>query len=86
MRLNTTNSQQARKDQDIDAVMNDEKRKEALNVEDLMRLFGEVREDEGGKPFIFAQEPEEFDGGDQEHLRVAAVDSDDEEAFMGNEE
>lgn len=28
--------------------------KEKLSVEELMRMFGEVRKDEGGKPFIFA--------------------------------
>lgn len=63
--------------------MNDSKRKETLSVQDLMRLFGEVREDGEGKPFIFAQEPDADEG--KEHLRYARADSDDEEVFMGNE-
>ena len=29
--------------------------KEKLSVEELMRMFGEVRHDEGGKAFIFAE-------------------------------
>lgn len=61
--------------------MNDSKKKEALDVDDLMRLFGNVGEDSEGKPFIFAKQQ---DG--QEHLRYANADSDDEEAWMGNEE
>lgn len=28
--------------------------KEKLSVEELMRMFGDVRTDEGGRPFIFA--------------------------------
>ena len=35
------------------ALDDDEKAPERLSVEELMRLFGEVREDENGKPFIW---------------------------------
>lgn len=65
--------------------MNDDRRKESLTVTDLMRLFGPVKEGEDGKPFIFAQGADNIDEG-EEHLRFAQEDSDDEEAFMGNEE
>jgi hypothetical protein len=69
-----------RKQIEIDEVMSNSKMKEKLTVEDLMRLFGKVEEDEDGKPFIFADEPEDA------HLRLANVDDEDEMGFMGNEE
>lgn len=68
-----------RKQIEIDEVMDDSKRREKLSVTDLMRLFGPVGEDEDRKPFIFQQEPSEED-----HLRVAGVDEDDEDLAMGN--
>jgi SNF2 family DNA or RNA helicase len=69
-----------RKQIEIDDCMNSSKMKEKLNVEDLLRLFGKVEEDEEGVPFIFADEPED------EHLRLANVDDEDEMGFMGNDE
>lgn len=69
-----------RKQIEIDDVMNSNRMKEKLTVEDLMRLFGKVEEDEEGKPFIFADEP------DDAHLRLTNVDDEDEMGFMGNEE
>lgn len=68
-----------RKDEEIDEVMNDAKKKDKLSVNELLRLFGEVGEDEDGKPFIFADDE---DIG-EERTRVPAH-SDDEE--LGNEE
>lgn len=70
---------QARKEKEIKAVMDDQKRKEVLDVNDLMRLFGEVGEDEEGVPFIYTQS----DG--DEHLRRPNRDSDDEAGYMGND-
>ena len=68
-----------RKQIEIDDCMDSSKMKEKLTVEDLMRLFGRVEEDEEGVPFIFADEPED------EHLRLANVDDEDEMGFMGND-
>ena len=73
-----------RKQIEIDEVMNSSKMREKLSVEDLMRLFGKVGEDDEGKPFIFADGPNGYD--EDEHLRVPRPDEDDEERFMGNEE
>lgn len=64
--------------------MNDARREEQLDIKDLMRLFGPLGEDDEGRAFIFPS-GEEGDEG-QEHLRYARMESDDEEAFMGNEE
>ena len=61
--------------------MDDAKRREKLSVQDLMGLFGDVGE-EGGKPFIFAESADRED----QYLRLANVDEEDEEQFMGNEE
>lgn len=67
----------------IDAAMDDKTRKEKLDVQDLMRLFGgPVREDENGRPFIFAHD-DKNDGDDDEPARsppryAADRDSDDE--------
>lgn len=65
--------------------MNDEKKKQTLKVEDLMRLFGEVRQDDG-RPFIFAEGADNFDEEEPEHLRYVNMEEDDEDAEMGNEE
>ena len=67
-----------RKQVEIDEVMES---KDKLTVQDLMRLFGKVGEDGEGRPFIFP----ERDGTVPDHLRLANVDEDDEEQFMGNE-
>jgi len=69
-----------RKQMEIDEVMDDSRRNEQLSVEELMRLFGEVREDDEGKPFIFAE------GDDRDDHRLVTVDEEDEDAKMGNEE
>ena len=69
-----------RKQIEIDDVMNSGKMKQKLTVSDLMRLFGDVHEDSDGIPFIFADEAED------EHLRLANVDDEDEMGFMGNDE
>ena len=69
---------------EIDEVMNNSKMKQKLSVEDLMRLFGDVHEDDEGKPFIFAEGTDQYDEG--EHLRLPNTDEEDEEQFMGNEE
>ena len=65
--------------------MDDSRRKDAPTVHDLLRLFGnQVGEDGEGRPFIFAEEGDELDEG--EHTRLANIDEEDEEQFMGNEE
>ena len=69
-----------RKQVEIDEVMNDEHRKQRLSVTDLMRLFGRVGEDGEGKPFIFADED-----GDP-ITRLAQMEIENEDDFMGNEE
>lgn len=69
-----------RKQIEIDDVMDSERMKEGLSTKDLMRLFGNVEDDEEGRPFIFADEPED------PHLRLANVDEEDEMRPMGNEE
>ena len=69
----------------IDAVMDDSKRKEKLSINDLMRLFGKVGEDGEGRPFIFAEGANDEEVG-PEHLRPIEANSDDEEDMMGNEE
>lgn len=49
------------KQDSIDAVLDDSKRKEMLSVGDLMRLFGRVVENEDGKPFVFAHDNRDDD-------------------------
>lgn len=71
-----------RKQKEIDEVMQDAKKKDDLTVQDLMRLFGQVGDDGEGRPFIFPDQ----DDLEPEHLRLANVDEEDEERFMGNEE
>jgi len=51
-------------------------------AETLMRLFGPVGADEDGHPFIFA----DSDELNPEDPRLTAVDEDDEEGFLGDEE
>jgi hypothetical protein len=55
---------QSDKQQVIDTAMDDSKRKEKLSINELMRLFGQVHEDEDGKPFIFAHEESDDDKDD----------------------
>lgn len=73
---------QTNKQVPIDALMDDKTRKEKLEVQDLMRLFGRVHEDETGRPFIFAHD-DRNDDNDDEPVRsppryAADRDSDDE--------
>ncbi|KAF7189628.1 DNA repair protein rad5 [Pseudocercospora fuligena] len=69
-----------RKEKEIDEVMENPRLKEHLSVEELMEMFGDVRRDENGKPFIFAQEAP----GEEEN-RYREVGDDDDEVGMGNE-
>ena len=48
----------------IDQVLDESQRKERLSINELMRLFGQVREDDEGRPFIFAHEDESDDNDD----------------------
>ena len=69
-----------RKQVDIDALMNDRaKRNEKPSVTDLMRLFGELGQDEEGNPFIFGEEHGKPPG-------LPNFDSEDENYNMDNEE
>lgn len=65
--------------------MDESKRKEKLSIHELMRLFGQVKEDGEGQPFIFAEDAfnddEEF-----ESTRPAEQLSEDDEDGMGNDE
>lgn len=54
--------------------------KEKLTVEELLRMFGEVRHDEGGRPFIFAEGVE----NQEDHDRFREEDEENEE-FIVNE-
>ncbi|EMC91603.1 hypothetical protein BAUCODRAFT_79159 [Baudoinia panamericana UAMH 10762] len=65
-----------KKQMEIDEVM-DDKRRQNLTVNELMRLFGPVGEDDDGKPFIFPEKS----GEDDDHPGIA--NSDDED--LGNE-
>ena len=70
-----------KKQMEIDELMNNSKLSEKLTVEDLMRLFGKVEEDEEGKPFIFA-DAESDDGVP----RLADMDDENEFGFMRTDE
>ena len=70
-----------KKQLEIDELMNNSKLSEKLTVEDLMRLFGKVEEDEEGKPFIFA-DAESDDG----IPRLANQDDENEFGFMNTDE
>lgn len=77
---------QERKQVEIDAVMDDSKRKEKLSVQDLMRLFGgNVGEDGEGRPFIIAEEAGSGVVGPEQSVPADAS-TDDEGDMMGNEE
>ena len=71
-----------RKKIEIDSVMDDSKRTAEISIYDMMRLFGNIAEDDQGRPFIFPT----LDEMEPEHLRLANVDDEDEEQFIGNEE
>lgn len=76
---------QKNKQIDIDAVMDDSKRKEKLSIHELMRLFGQVKEDGDGHPFIFAEDA--FDEDEEpQHMRPVEELSENDEDGMGNEE
>ena len=52
---------QIRKDAIISTAMNDRKALSSLSVEDLMRLFGEVKFDKNKRPFIAMDDDEKLD-------------------------
>ncbi|KAL8856871.1 MAG: hypothetical protein Q9178_006588 [Gyalolechia marmorata] len=52
---------QKRKEEEIGGAMDDEKMLQALSLEELMGLFGQVGVDEEGKGFIFVDDDGEFD-------------------------
>lgn len=60
---------QETKQEPIDAAMESSGRKEHLPVRELMRLFGRVQEDEDGVPFIFAHNPDDNGGDDENSTR-----------------
>lgn len=68
-----------RKKIEIDEVM-DHKGQENIDMQDLMRLFGEVGEDAEGRPFIVAE-----DDGRDGPPRIAVAPDDEENVVMGNE-
>lgn len=53
-----------------------------VSPEELMRLFGQVGEDEHGRPFIF---PADGDDGDEDALRFRDADDDDNEDLRKND-
>ena len=61
-----------RKQIEIDGIMLEARRKELLTVRDLMRLFGNVEDDEHGRPFIFPSQHEL----ESEHPRIPYGDDD----------
>ncbi|PIA88970.1 DNA repair protein RAD5 [Cercospora beticola] len=69
-----------KKEKEIDEVMENPRLKEKLTVEELLRMFGEVRHDEGGQPFIFAEGVE----NEEDHDRFREEDDENEE-FIVNE-
>jgi SNF2 family DNA or RNA helicase len=60
---------QSSKQENIDAALDDSKRKDKISVGELMSLFGSVEKDEDGRPFIFAHDDSHdddfghYDGG-----------------------
>lgn len=52
---------QKRKEEEIGGAMDDEKMLQALSLEELMGLFGQVGVDEQGKGFILVDDEGEFD-------------------------
>ncbi|KAM3424545.1 hypothetical protein BST61_g6541 [Cercospora zeina] len=67
-----------KKEREIDEVMENPRLKEKLTVEELLRMFGEVGHDEGGRPFIFAEGVE----GEEEHERFREEDDENEDEFV----
>jgi len=60
---------QGSKQEEIDAALDDSKRKERISVKELMGLFGRVTEDEDGKPFIFAHDGKDDECEEENGLR-----------------
>lgn len=56
---------QESKQVDIDAAMDESRRKEKISPAELLRLFGKVTKDETGRPFVFAHRD-----GDEEERKV----------------
>lgn len=64
---------------EIDELMHNSKLRDKLTVTDLMRLFGQV-EEEDGRPFIFA------DAQDNEGVPRPDLDEDNEFGYMNTDE
>jgi SNF2 family DNA or RNA helicase len=64
---------QSSKQENIDAALDDSKRKEKITVSELMSLFGRVERDENDIPFIFAHDDSHDDEGghDDDGLRFS---------------
>ncbi|KAF2217010.1 hypothetical protein CERZMDRAFT_32249 [Cercospora zeae-maydis SCOH1-5] len=63
----------------IHRVMENPRLKEKLTVEELLRMFGEVGHDDGGRPFIF---PEGVQGEEEDHERFREEDDENEDVLV----
>ncbi|KAI6861693.1 hypothetical protein KC338_g6497 [Hortaea werneckii] len=68
-----------RKTEEIDQVMEEARKKDLPDVSELLRLFGEVGEDDEGHAFIFVDDPKENEA------RHAESEGENEEGFLANE-
>ncbi|KAI7223161.1 hypothetical protein KC333_g604 [Hortaea werneckii] len=68
-----------RKTEEIDQVMEEARKKDIPDVSELLRLFGEVGEDDEGHAFIFVDDPKENEA------RHAESEEENEEGFLANE-
>ncbi|KAI6833508.1 hypothetical protein KC364_g2504 [Hortaea werneckii] len=68
-----------RKTEEIDQVMEEARKKDLPDVSELLRLFGEVGEDDEGHAFIFVDDPKENEA------RHAESEEENEEGFLANE-
>ncbi|GAB1736623.1 hypothetical protein NU219Hw_g8248t1 [Hortaea werneckii] len=68
-----------RKTEEIDQVMEEARKKDIPDVSELLRLFGEVGEDDEGHAFIFVDDPKENEA------RHAESEEENEEGFLSNE-
>ncbi|KAI7238632.1 hypothetical protein KC330_g2487 [Hortaea werneckii] len=68
-----------RKTEEIDQVMEEARKKDIPDVSELLRLFGEVGEDDEGHAFIFVDDPKENEP------RHAESEEENEEGFLANE-
>ncbi|RMY70605.1 hypothetical protein D0863_05687 [Hortaea werneckii] len=68
-----------RKTEEIDQVMEEARKKDIPDVSELLRLFGEVGEDDEGHAFIFVDDPKENEA------RHAESEEENEEGVLANE-